>query len=155
MLKKQPKKLLMPKSINPLKVNQSVMALILGMTSQAFGMWDCPRNTDRSYSISDVFKWRIEKLSERSTDKTELEKQKLELQNEKLTIEIEEMKSKNIPLETHRQILCSRASGLKSFWTETFMRNIHLFSHKSVEQLRPMVENFIRQALNTYAREHK
>jgi hypothetical protein len=137
------------------RVRQGEMSAIAGISPQTLNAWDCPRNDDGTYNTAEVWKWRENKLSGKSSGRDDLEKQKLELQIEKMGIEINEMKEKNIPLETHEQILCNRAEGLRLYWVETFAKNLHLFCHKSIEQLRPLSERFIRESLNQYSKNHK
>ena len=133
---------------------QTVIAAIFGIGPQSVNAWDCPRNGDGTYSSPEVIKWRIEKLTAKPEDKTELENQKLKLQCEKLQLDLDDSRSKNIAIEDHEQILLGRAESLKRYWTETFTRNLHHFCHKSIEQIRPLAERFIREAMNTYARTH-
>ncbi len=133
------------------------IAEIFGLTPAAVCQWaGCPRNADGMYDVREVRKWRDERQEKNSSPsgKLELEIQKLSLQNEKLGIDIDDMKSKNIPIADMNKILCSRADSLKNFLTETCMRNVHMFAFKSVEALRPLFEHFVREAMNTYSRTH-
>jgi hypothetical protein len=137
---------------------------VMDITKPTISAWcdmGCPRNTDGTYNLKMVIEWRVKyekdknKPSDTADEKFDLEKEKLKLQIEKMTIEIQEMQSKNISLETHEQILCSRAEGNKAYWVESGVRNLHLFAHKSIEQLRPLWDQFIREAFNQYSRNHK
>jgi hypothetical protein len=134
---------------------QTVMAAILGIGGQTLNAWDCPRNSNGTYSSAEVISWRIEKMNKKPNEKGDLEKDKLRLQCEKMEIEISDLKLKNISIEDHQQILLGRAESLKRYWTETFKRNLHHFCHKSIEQIRPLAERFIREAMNTYSRTHR
>jgi hypothetical protein len=125
------------------------------ITEQAISVWDCPRQEDGRLNLRDVIPWRDKKQQEKPSDKADLEKDKLRLQCEKMSIEIEALKAENIPLETHKQIFASRAMSLKNFIQEFFSKNIHLYAHKSVDQLRPMVQEHIAAMLNHFSSNHK
>jgi hypothetical protein len=136
-------------------LSQTVMAAILGITPQSLNAWDCPRNTDGSYSSKVVIDWIKGKVSSKPTEKIDLEKEKLKLQCEKLQLDLDDSRSKNIAIADMEQIFCGRAESLKRYWTEVGNRNLHHFCHKSIEQLRPLWDRFIREAMNTYARNHQ
>lgn len=133
------------------------VAEIFDVTPSAISQWpDSLKGESGMYDIRKVVKWWREKNDEKEySGKEDLEKRKLELQNEKMQITIDDMKKKFIPIDDHNSILLSRAASFKNYWTETFMRNIHIFANKPVEVLRDMMERFLREAMNTYARTHK
>lgn len=131
------------------------VAALWGISEAAVSQWDCPRNEDGTYDLVAVIKWREAKLTEKPNGKVDLEKEKLALQNEKLEIEIRKMKDESISLDTHKQILCSRAEGLRIYLTDVFDKNLHHFANKPIEVLRPLKESFVREVLNNYVKNHK
>ena len=131
------------------------LAEVFGMAQQPVGQWDCPKDPDGTWDLGVVIRWYIAKQKEKPRAKLDLECDKLKLQNEKMQIEIDSLKAESIPLETHKQIFASRALSLKNYFTEFFTKNIHLYAHKSIEQLRPMVQEHIAAMMNHYSSNHK
>jgi hypothetical protein len=131
------------------------VADIYGLSEPAVSVWDCPRQEDGRLNLRDVVPWRDKRQSEKPTDKADLEKDKLRLQCQKMEIEIEALKAENIPLETHKQILAGRAMSLKNYILEFFAKNIHLYAHKSIDQLRPMSQEHVAAMLNHFSSNHK
>lgn len=48
----------------PRRCTAAMVAGVFGVSAQAVGMWDCPRNRDRTYDLAAVVKWREAKLAE-------------------------------------------------------------------------------------------
>jgi hypothetical protein len=128
---------------------------VFGMTPQTVGRFDCPKDPDGTWNIGALLRWYIGKQKEKPRAKLDLESEKLRLQCEKLQIDIEKMKAESIPLETHKQIFASRALSLKNYFMEFFTKNIHLYAHKSIEQLRPMVQEHVAAMMNNYSSNHR
>ena len=131
------------------------IAELFGFALTTVVQWDCPKESENTFNAGDVVRWYIAKQKEKPSDKIDLEKEKLSLQCEKMTIDIDRMKSEMVSVETHKQILVSRATSLKNYITEFFAKNIHLYSHKSVDQLRPMSKEHVDAMLNHYSSNHK
>jgi phage terminase Nu1 subunit (DNA packaging protein) len=135
---------------------QAEIAEVFGLTQAAVSVWSiCKGKDSGGLNLRDVIRWYIVRMKEKPSGRADLEADKLRLQCEKMTIEIDRMKAENIPLETHKQIFASRAMSLKSFMTEFFSKNLHHLAHKSIEQLRPLVEEYIGAMFNHYSSNHK
>jgi hypothetical protein len=132
------------------------VAEIYGLELATICAWGCPKDEKTGLMhLKDVIQWRDEKLQAKPVERVELENQKLTLQCEKMTIEIEKMKAEYIPLSTHQQIMASRARSLTNYWNDAWKLNLHLFCHKSIDQLRPLADRFVMEACNHYANNHK
>ena len=135
--------------------SQAEVAEIFGMGRSWVGEWDCPKDPDGTWDLGVVVRWYIAGQKKKPRAKIDLENQKLGLQCEKMQIEIDSLKAESIPLETHKSIFASRALSLKNYFTEFFTKNIHLYAHKSIEQLRPMVQEHIAAMMNHYSSNHR
>jgi hypothetical protein len=131
------------------------VAAIYGLTEAAVSAWDCPREKAGTINLGEVIRWRDAQQKQRPSEKVDLEKEKLRLQCEKMGIEINRLREENIPLETHKQIMASRAMSLKNYIMEFWNKNIHHLAHKSIEQLRPVVQEYVGAMLNHYSSNHR
>jgi hypothetical protein len=131
------------------------VAAIFGVSEAAVSAWKCPREAGGSLNLGEVIRWREAQIRNKPTDRTDLEKDKLRLQCEKMQIEIDALKAENIPLETHKQIMTGRMMSLKNMMIEFFAKNLHHFAHKSIEQLRPLIQEHIAALMNHYSSNHK
>jgi transposase len=131
------------------------VAAIYGMTEASVSQWECPREKAGTLNLGEVIRWREAKVKEKPSDKTDLEKDKLRLQCQKMEIEIEALKAENIPLETHKQIMAGRAMSLKNFIVEFFAKNCHQLAHKSIDQIRPQLQEWAAAMLNHYSSNHR
>jgi len=52
------------KRIDFLKLTQAQVAGAFGITPSAVARWRCPRNSDKSYALPEVIKWRVELASQ-------------------------------------------------------------------------------------------
>jgi hypothetical protein len=136
-------------------ITQSLFSKIMGKAQGTISKLDeCPRNPDGTYDPTIAGPWVIEYFSNPS-DKADLEKDKLRLQCQKMEIEIEALKAENIPLETHKQIMSGRAMSLKNFIVEFFAKNCHQLAHKSIDQIRPQLQEWAAAMLNHFSSNHK
>lgn len=127
-------------------------ALLLDCVESTVLSWvgdGMPQLEDGYYDGLKILKWRFDQL--RDADK-DLETKKLRLQCEKMELDITDMKAKNIPLTLHEEIMTSRMQALKNYWKETFARNVYKLANKNIDQLRPIAEGLVRDALNHYCR---
>jgi len=76
---------------------------------------------------------------------------KLQLQCEKLQHEVDTIKSKSIDIETYEEEVYQRIISIKRFFTEVFMRNLHHYANKPINELRPLMTLLMRDAMNAYA----
>ena len=141
-------------------VTQVSQRLIVTMSGWSQGtvskLEGIPRNADESYNALETMPFIISVAEKRNKKDTgDLEKEKLRLQCEKLTLDQDRMKSEMIPVEDHQQIFAARATSLKNYIVEFFDKNVHLFAHKSVEQLRPFLRDAAAAMLNNYVSNHK
>lgn len=131
------------------------VAEVFGMTLSSISQFGCPKHTNGTMDLGEVLRWYLAKQKEKPKAKIDLESEKLRLQCEKMEIDLEKMKAENISVETHKQILASRAMSLKNFIQEFYDKNVHLYAHKSIDQLRPMVKDHVSAMLNHYSSNHK
>ena len=131
------------------------VAAIYKLTRDAVAAWDCPREKGGTLNLGDVVPWRDAQMKQKPSGKTDLETEKLRLQCQKLEMDITRMQSEMITLETHKQIMTSRALSLKNFLFELSDKNANLLCQKSVEQVRPQLREMMTAALNHYSSNHK
>jgi hypothetical protein len=145
-------------TVDILHVRATTLAELFGQSAKLPKRWEqqgCPRNSDGSFNLREVLKWRDAKQASDTPEKSDLERKKISLQCEKLQAELDDLRAQNIPLSTHQAVLASRANSFKKFWVDVFRQNLHTLAHKSIDQLRPISERLVKESLNYYSREHK
>jgi hypothetical protein len=124
-----------------------------GVTRVGLGLWvgdGCPRNPDGSYSIPAVYKWRVEKISARHEQPVGLKEEKLKKEIEFLQTRINEKNDSTMDRALHETILTARAGSLRSFFEKTFMSNSVHLAGKTVDEVRTVLYDLLKQAMDTY-----
>jgi hypothetical protein len=111
----------------------------------------CPRNSDGSYSITNVYKWQIARVEARNEKPTGLKEQKLEQEIELLKARIDKERQTNIPRSLHETIMVSRAGSLRTFLEKTAMANAVHLAGKTVDEVRAQLYRLLQAAMEAYA----
>lgn len=125
----------------------------LGVSRQTVTNWTesgCPRNADKSYSIPDVFKWRMAKFEEQAATPATLKEEKLKKEIEFLQTRINEKNDTTMDRALAEQIMVSRASSLRVFMEKTFMTNSVHLAGKTVDEVRTITYQLVQQAMEAY-----
>ena len=124
------------------------------VSKQNLNLWvnkdDCPRNSDGTYSIPDVYKWRIAKIEARFNQPVGLKEEKLKKEIEFLQTRINEKNDTTIDRALHETILVSRAGSLRSFFEKTFMSNAIHLAGKTVDEVRSVMYDLLKHAMDAY-----
>ena len=136
-------------------VSQIFAADFFGISSVSLGMWECPRNDDRSYDLKAVVAWKVKKEAEGKSKngKEDFEVEKLRLQCQKLEMDIETQKKNTIPISEHREFLAARAGDLKDFLMGYGKMNLHEIAGQPVDVCQKYWDRIVRGAMNTYVKE--
>lgn len=110
----------------------------------------CPRHDDKSYSITDVYKWREAKLKGKTKEQGSLKDEKTQQEIELLKARIEKERQQNISRTLHEQILTSRAATLNSYLEKTFLSNAVFLAGKTVDEVRTVVYKLVQAAMEAY-----
>lgn len=110
----------------------------------------CPRNPNGSFCISDVFKWRLKKETDKAESPGTLKDEKLRKEIEFLQARIEEKKDNYIERSLHETIMTSRAGSLRSFLEKTGMANAVHLAGKNVDEVRTLLFKLFQSAMNAY-----
>lgn len=126
---------------------------IFGVSKMTLNRWNddgCPRNVDKTYSIGAVYKWREEKLIGRNVDKSNLPQRKLEAEIALKEAQVKKINGEVMDRDLVEQIMTSRASSLRNFFEKTFMANAVHLAGKNVDEVRVLLFELLRQAMDAY-----
>ena len=100
----------------------------------------CPRNSDGSFSIFDVHKWRVSKKEEKylKGKGKSIQEQKIETDIEYKLAQIDKIRGNTIDKDIHEQILSSRAKSLSTYLETNAVKNAIHYVGKSLEQIQAL-----------------
>ena len=110
----------------------------------------CPKNADGTYSLPAVIKWRIAKIEAQNEQPIGLKEEKLKKEIEFLQTRINEKNDTTIDRALHETILVSRAGSLRSFFEKTFMSNAIHLAGKTVDEVRTVMYDLLKHAMDAY-----
>lgn len=110
----------------------------------------CPRNRDGTYSITDIYKWRLAKSEAKNEQPIGLKEEKLKKEIEFLQTRINEKNDTTMDRALHETILVSRAGSLRSFFEKTFMSNAIYLAGKTVDEVRTVLYDLLKHAMDAY-----
>jgi hypothetical protein len=123
-------------------------------TIKAWHVAGCPRNEDGTYNLRMVIEWRVNqeagKVLQSRSKRESLERRKLQKDIEIKDLLISKRKGEVIARDDHLMILGARASALRRFWQDSFLANLYHFADKSLTQLKPVAEEFVKQGMGAY-----
>lgn len=113
----------------------------LGMSTTRSGLYDLPA----------CVRWKIEKESQVSTKaSTDSKDRKDSLQADIYEEKLKEIRKESVSRVYHEAVLESRARQLKTFLTDSFLRNVHEFEMLPAEKLRVLFLEFVVKLLKVY-----
>jgi predicted DNA-binding transcriptional regulator AlpA len=110
----------------------------------------CPQNPDGTLSTGVVVSWYISREVEKYKDVDSLKDKKTIAEIERINAQIDKMKENNIDRSEHEQILCSRASSLRTFCEKSMILNSPKFVGLSLEQAKTRLMSLAEQMLIEY-----
>jgi hypothetical protein len=126
----------------------------LGVSREALNKWvnkeSCPRNQDGTYSLPEVIKWRVTQIEARYDQPIGLKEEKLKKEIEFLQTRINEKNDTTMDRELHETILVSRAGSLRTFFEKTFMSNAIHLAGKTVDEVRAVLYDLLKSAMDAY-----
>jgi phage terminase Nu1 subunit (DNA packaging protein) len=139
------------------KLNVSELAAAMGVNPRTVYNWrqsGAPLNDDGSYSLPNIWQWHLTKTADKykhSDDtKEELERQRIAEDVEFRKLRNSEKRGKLIAREEMNRILSHRAMSLKQYLTDAFMKNIYHFEQKEVDELKKMMQDFLKKMIEHY-----
>ena len=124
------------------------------VSKQGLNTWvnseGCPRNADGTYSIPAIYKWRVAKIEARYDQPIGLKEEKMKKETELLQARIDKMNDTTIDRALHETILVSRAGSLRSFFEKTFMSNAIHLAGKTVDEVRTVMYDLLKHAMDAY-----
>jgi hypothetical protein len=125
----------------------------LGIARMTLHNWiddGCPRNKDGTYTLPDVFKWRMSKEESASMPAGGYKEEKLKKEIEFLQARIDEKNDVYITRELHETVLTSRAGSLREYFEKTFMSNAISLTGKTVDEVRAVLWDLLKRAMDAY-----
>lgn len=112
----------------------------------------CPRNTDGSFSIFDVHKWRVSKKEEKyKKGKGEsVQDRKMEADIEYKLAQIDKIRGNTIDKDLMDQILSSRAKTLSTFLETNLVKLGVYLVGRSLEQMQTVLYQFAKECMEAY-----
>ena len=138
-------------------VDAPEMADIIGCTVRTLTGYvtdGCPRSADASYDSAAVIGW-LEEQARQSNPGSIGDLERLQAERIQRFVTLQDMKIASqkgqvIDVALHEQILGSRMRELRRYLTDTWPVNAEYFARKTADELRPMLNNFARRAMDAY-----
>jgi hypothetical protein len=158
LLKLQTGKKILPKDIDQLADDDCATGIrvqkVFDISQIGLLRWvdhGCPRNPNKTYSLADIYKWRVSKIEERTDKPTGLKDEKTKQEIDLLKARIEKERQTNIPRSLHETIMTSRAGSLRTFLEKTAMANAVHLAGKTVDEVRAQLYRLLQAAMEAYA----
>lgn len=154
-----------PESIvfDPDAFTMRMVADVFGLhKTTIFSRWipkGCPRNTDKTFNITQVINWYVNKeVEKRLSDnrQSSAKDKKEQKQAEKLTLEIMNMKKEVVKISDVQRIMNQQAISLKQFFTNAFTMNVFTLMQKlgvpssNEDVFKKEWENFVKIMVNDF-----
>lgn len=123
--------------------------MVFQVTGESLRNWarqGCPRNNDGTYSLYEVYKYRVE----RNKGKT-LKDAKTQAEINLLESKLEKANDLYMLRADHDNMMASWASSFRKFWDQAVRKNVHHFAMKEIDQLNVMFYEFGRQLMEVWA----
>lgn len=112
----------------------------------------CPRNKDKTFCLSSVHKWLLEKVEIKQEKKKEpsLKDQKLQKEIQLKDAQINKIREQFIEKSVHDAILASRAKSLSIYLKNTAVKNSVHYVGKSLTQIQNLRHREVEEAMEAY-----
>ena len=138
-------------------VSQSDLGRTLHISKTAIQQWlirkddPCPRNADGTYSIADIYNWRmgIEKGKAEKGDSLRDQKTKVEI--ERITAQIEKINENYVLRTEHEARVKATIAPFPKFWEQTIRRNYQEFVGLDADQAYLKLKVLCDEVLKNYA----
>ena len=109
----------------------------------------CPHGKDGTYSLYEIYEWRLARATEKATGKGGgLKDQKLQKEIDYLQAKLENVRSENIPRKEHEEVLRSLVIAVRGFIEQWFRKNAHVFVQQPKEVIDVICDEAPRTILN-------
>jgi hypothetical protein len=148
---------LLPEDVGLLGIDLSAVSITFAasffhVTRKAVYDWNdlgCPHTKDGTYSLYEMYEWRLARATEKATGKGGgLKDQKLQKEIDYLQAKLENVRSENIPRKEHEEVLRSLVIAVRGFIEQWFRKNAHVFVQQPKEVVDVICDEAPRAILN-------
>jgi hypothetical protein len=137
-------KLLSNTNFDALKTNELARALhVARITVDTWVTNGCPRSSDKTFCLADVFQWRLGREKIDKNTGGSLQEKKLIADIEHKEAQTQKLLEKMIERDLHEAILASRAKDLSNNWARIVMKNAVYLAMKPVDELKILLMEFL------------
>lgn len=141
--------------IQSISVNQTVIAGFFGVSTRYIATLTgegLPRNPDNSFPLAECIQWRINRGSKVEKASSAKER-KDDAQATWWQLKSDKEKELYVEKAERDRVLESRMIQLKTYLTESFMRNLREFENQKLDRLKILMSEFIEKMILAYIRD--
>jgi hypothetical protein len=131
-------------NFDALKTNELARALhVARITVDTWVTNGCPRSSDKTFCLADVFQWRLGREKIDKNTGGSLQEKKLIADIEHKEAQTQKLLEKMIDRDLHEAILASLAKDLSNNWARIIMKNAVYLAMKPVDELKVLLMEFL------------
>jgi hypothetical protein len=150
---KDKKKQKEPEKTPPYFCTSGFITKSFGVSAVSLHHWvkdGCPKNPDGSYSIPDIYKWKMNGMEKRLHN-TSIDTRRKEKDIELKDAHIQKIRGNMIERSLMETVLASRAGNLRRFLMKTFIHGLPLaVMGKTIQEIRTGAFGMVQKAMDVY-----